>query len=109
VLDVDGGSSRGLPLVRRRPAAARCCSASNEVKQGRGRGERLRQPSPATPPTAPNGCGKTAHPVSVSGAYSIDVLARARNLPSDDIVLKLIGPGGTAVASSDTGSSPGGP
>jgi hypothetical protein len=51
-----------------------------------------------------DGCG-TPHPVSVSGAYSIGVVATA-NVPSDDIVLKLIGPGGSAVASSDTGTSP---
>ena len=43
--------------------------------------------------------------MSVSGAYGISAVATA-NLPSDDIVLKLIGPGGSAVASSDTGTSP---
>jgi extracellular elastinolytic metalloproteinase len=43
--------------------------------------------------------------VTVSGAYSIAVFASA-NVPSDDIVLKLIGPGGSAVASSDVGTSP---
>ena len=51
-----------------------------------------------------NGCGNP-HPVTVSGAYSIGAFATA-NVPSDDIVLRLIGPGGSAVASADTGTSP---
>ena len=51
-----------------------------------------------------NGCGKP-HPIAVSGAYSIGAFASA-NVPSDDIVLKLLGPDGKAVASSDTATSP---
>jgi extracellular elastinolytic metalloproteinase len=51
-----------------------------------------------------NGCGKPA-PIAVKDAYSIGAFATA-NLPSDDIVLKLLGPDGKAVASSDTATSP---
>ena len=43
--------------------------------------------------------------LAVSNAYSIGAFATA-NLPSDDIVLRLVGPDGKAVASSDTGTSP---
>ena len=50
-------------------------------------------------------CGpRHAIPVD-AGIHSIFVIASANN-PSDDIVLKLIDPNGTVVASEDTGTSP---
>ena len=73
---------------------------SNEVKQA----AEDDAPAGSFSGNTGDGCGDP-HPVTVSGAYGIGAFATA-NLPSDDIVLKLIGPGGGAVASSDTGTSP---
>jgi extracellular elastinolytic metalloproteinase len=101
VLDVDGGRARayrsfvdartGTVLIRQ-----------NEVKNAAD--ENGTGTFSGNTGDGANGCGDP-HPVVVSGAYSIGAFATA-NLPSDDIVLKLIGPGGSAVASADTGTSP---
>jgi hypothetical protein len=102
VLDVAGGRSRAYrSFVDARTGEV--LFRSNEVKQAAAADNGSGTFSGSTADGA-SGCG-APHPVSVSGAYSIGVFASA-NLPSDDIVLKLLGPDGSAVASSDTGSSP---
>ncbi|MDX6732742.1 MAG: extracellular elastinolytic metalloproteinase, partial [Baekduia sp.] len=102
VLDVAGGRSRAYrSFVDARTGEV--LFRSNEVKQAAAADNGSGTFSGSTADGA-SGCG-APHPVSVSGAYSIGVFATA-NVPSDDIVLKLLGPDGTAVASSDTGSSP---
>jgi DNA-binding CsgD family transcriptional regulator len=73
---------------------------SNEVKQA----AEDDAPAGSFSGNTGDGCGEP-RPLTVSGAYGIGAFATA-NIPSDDIVLKLIGPGGGAVASSDTGTSP---
>ena len=97
VLDVNGGRARAYrSFVDARTGEV--LFRSNEVKQAADN-----EPGTFSGNTG-DGCGDP-HPVSVSGAYGISAVATA-NLPSDDIVLKLIGPAGSAVASSDTGTSP---
>ena len=97
VLDVNGGRARAYrSFVDARTGEV--LFRSNEVKQAADN-----EPGTFSGNTG-DGCGDP-HPVSVSDAYGISALATA-NIPSDDIVLKLIGPAGSAVASSDTGTSP---
>ena len=76
------------------------------LQRGQAGGRRRQRPGTFSGSTGDgaNGCGKP-HPISVSGAHSIGVFATA-TLPANDIVLKLIGPSGSAVASSDTATSP---
>ena len=102
VLDAAGGRPRAYrSFVDARTGEV--LFRSNEVKQAAADDNGTGTFSGSTADGA-NGCGNP-HPVEVSGAYSIGAFATA-NLPSDDIVLKLIGPGGKAVASADTGTSP---
>jgi extracellular elastinolytic metalloproteinase len=97
VLDVNGGRARAYrSFVDARTGEV--LFRSNEVKQAADN-----EPGTFSGNTG-DGCGDP-HPVSVSDAYGISAVASA-NIPSDDIVLKLIGPAGSAVASSDTGTSP---
>jgi extracellular elastinolytic metalloproteinase len=97
VLDVKGGHARAYrSFVDARTGEV--LYRTNEVKQAADN-----EPGTFSGNTG-SGCGDP-HPVPVTGAYGISAVATA-NLPSDDIVLKLIGPGGSAVASSDTGTSP---
>ena len=101
VLDVDGG--RPAPTARSStPAAARCSSAPTRSSRPPTR-RTAAAPSAATPATARR--LRRPAPIAVKSAYSVGAFATA-NVPSDDIVLKLIGPDGKAVASSDTASSP---
>jgi extracellular elastinolytic metalloproteinase len=99
VLDVEGGRSRAYrSFVDARTGDV--LFRTDEVKELADD-----QPSGGTfTGNTGSGCGE-AQPIDVSGAFSISVVASA-NIPSDDIVLKLLGPGGSAVASSDTGTSP---
>jgi extracellular elastinolytic metalloproteinase len=99
VLDVQGGRSRAYrSFVDARTGEV--LFRSNEVKELADD-----QPSGGTfTGSTGSGCGDPT-PIDVAGAFSIGVFASA-NVPSDDIVLKLIGPGGSAVASSDTATSP---
>src|ERR1044071_7639489 len=99
VLDVQGGRSRAYrSFVDARTGEV--LYRSNEVKELADD-----QPSGGTfTGNTGSGCGDP-QPIDVAGAFSVSVVASA-NLPSDDIVLKLMGPGGSAVASSDTGTSP---
>jgi extracellular elastinolytic metalloproteinase len=99
VLDVQGGRSRAYrSFVDARTGDV--LFRSNEVKELADD-----QPSGGTfTGNTGSGCGDPT-PIDVAGAFSVSAVASA-NLPSDDIVLKLIGPGGSAVASSDTGTSP---
>ena len=79
-------------------APARCCS----VQRGQaGRGQRARHVLRQHRRTA-----AAIRIRSASAARTAISAVATANLPSDDIVLKLIGPGGSAVASSDTGTSP---
>ncbi len=103
VLDVDGGRARAYrSFVDARTGAV--LIRQNEVKQ-RGRGQRHRHVH-RQHRRRRRGCGDP-HPVAVSGAYSIGAFATA-NLPTDDIVLKLLGPGGSAVATAGHRHEPGG-
>jgi extracellular elastinolytic metalloproteinase len=99
VLDVQGGRSRAYrSFVDARTGDV--LYRTDEVKE-------LADDQPSAGTFTGNtgsGCGDP-QPIDVAGAFSVSVVASA-NLPSDDIVLKLIGPGGSAVASSDTGTSP---
>jgi extracellular elastinolytic metalloproteinase len=98
-LDVDGGDARAYrSFVDARTGAV--LWRSNEVKQAADDGA----PAGSFAGNTGSGCGDP-HPITVADAYGIGVFATA-NIPSDDIVLKLIGPGGGAVASSDTATSP---
>jgi extracellular elastinolytic metalloproteinase len=99
VLDVQGGRSRAYrSFVDARTGDV--LFRSNEVKELADD-----QPSGGTfTGNTGSGCGDP-QPVDVAGAFSVSAVASA-NVPSDDIVLKLIGPGGSAVASSDTATSP---
>jgi hypothetical protein len=102
VLDTDGGDVRAYrSFVDARTGEV--LFRSNEVKQAADAENSAGTFSGSTGDGA-NDCGNP-HPVAVSGAYSIGAFATA-NVPSDDIVLRLVGPGGSAVASSDTGTSP---
>jgi hypothetical protein len=101
VLDVDGGRARAYrSFVDARTGAV--LIRQNEVKNAAD--ENGTGTFSGNTGDGANGCGDP-HPIAVSGAYSIGAFATA-NLPTDDIVLKLIGPGGTAVATADTGTSP---
>ena len=98
-LDVRGGRARAYrSFVDARTGDV--LWRSNEVKQAAAGDE----PTGTFSGNTGAGCGPN-HPVTVTDAYGISVFATA-NIPSDDIVLRLIGPGGSAVASSDTGTSP---
>ncbi|MEA2311073.1 MAG: extracellular elastinolytic metalloproteinase, partial [Solirubrobacteraceae bacterium] len=102
VLDVAGASARAYrSFVDARTGEV--LERSNEVKQAADTENGSGTFSGNTADGA-NGCGKP-QTVNVAGAYSIGAFASA-NVPSNDIVLRLIGPGGKAVASSDTGTSP---
>ena len=102
MLDVDGGARPRLPLVRRRP------HRRGAVPQQRGQAGGRRQTSRGT--FSGNTGARLRRPASRDRQPARTRSARVAtaNLPSDDIVLKLIGPGGSAVASSDTGDQPGG-
>ena len=101
VLDADGGDVRAYrSFVDARTGEV--LFRSNEVKQAAD-GENGTGTFTGSTADGANGCGNP-HPVAVTGAYSIGAFATA-NLPSDDIVLRLIGPGGSAVASSDTATA----
>ena len=102
VLDADGGDVRAYrSFVDARTGEV--LFRANEVKQAAD-GENGTGTFTGSTADGANGCGNP-HPVAVTGAYSIGAFATA-NLPADDIVLRLIGPGGSAVASSDTATSP---
>src|SRR3954454_10584187 len=98
-LDVDGGASRAYrSFVDARTGEV--LWRSTEVKEAAA----ADAPAGSFSGNTGTGCGDPT-PVTVTDAYGIGAFATA-NLPSDDIVLKLIAPGGGAVASSDTGTSP---
>jgi extracellular elastinolytic metalloproteinase len=101
VLDVDGGRTRAYrSFVDARTGAV--LIRENEVKQAaddNGTGTFSGNTADGA-----DHCGNP-HPITVSGAYSIGAFASA-TLPTDDIVLKLLGPDDHAVATSDTGTSP---
>jgi extracellular elastinolytic metalloproteinase len=102
VLDVDGGKTRAYrSFVDAR--SGEVLTRANAVQQAADDENGSGTFSGNTGDGA-NGCGKPA-PIAVKSAYSVGAFATA-NIPSDDIVLKLIGPDGKAVASSDTASSP---
>jgi hypothetical protein len=102
VLDVDGGKTRAYrSFVDAR--SGEVLTRANAVQQAADDENGSGTFSGNTGDGA-NGCGKPA-PIAVKSAYSVGAFATA-NVPSGDIVLKLIGPDGKAVASSDTGSSP---
>jgi extracellular elastinolytic metalloproteinase len=102
MLDVDGGRVRAYrSFVDARTGEV--LLRSNEVKQAADDENGSGSFSGSTADGA-NGCGKP-QVVNASGAYSIAAFATA-NVPSNDIVLRLLGPDGKAVASSDTGTSP---